>query len=212
MWHFDKLPTGGTIVSYCQAGVRNSVSRQRPASGRARRQRSRRQLQPLERVEEQRPRHINLKTARAGPLPPGLPARVRFPNAPGSPLCAHKQRSAPECPENLGKLMLLAPRSVEPSASNGPPDPPCKPKPSTSSCAVPRRPDLHPRLWHPKAATSYFTGTLSDRYVRKPVLVACGLPVISVQLVPAGAISWLRAQLVQRNPDRVCTSSSPVRT
>ncbi|MDI3196344.1 rhodanese-like domain-containing protein, partial [Pseudarthrobacter sp. AL07] len=26
MWHLDELPSGGTIVSYCQSGVRNSVA------------------------------------------------------------------------------------------------------------------------------------------------------------------------------------------
>jgi hydroxyacylglutathione hydrolase len=26
MWHLDELPAGGTIVSYCQSGVRNSVA------------------------------------------------------------------------------------------------------------------------------------------------------------------------------------------
>ena len=26
MWHLDKLPTDGTIVTYCQSGVRNSVA------------------------------------------------------------------------------------------------------------------------------------------------------------------------------------------
>ncbi|MGW5877266.1 MBL fold metallo-hydrolase [Nocardiopsis terrae] len=26
LWHLDELPTGGTIVSYCQSGVRNSVA------------------------------------------------------------------------------------------------------------------------------------------------------------------------------------------
>ncbi|MEC5193434.1 MULTISPECIES: rhodanese-like domain-containing protein, partial [unclassified Arthrobacter] len=26
MWNLDELPTGGTIVSYCQSGVRNSVA------------------------------------------------------------------------------------------------------------------------------------------------------------------------------------------
>ncbi|MEO5315229.1 rhodanese-like domain-containing protein, partial [Pseudarthrobacter sp. CC12] len=26
MWHLDELPIGGTIVSYCQSGVRNSVA------------------------------------------------------------------------------------------------------------------------------------------------------------------------------------------
>jgi hydroxyacylglutathione hydrolase len=26
MWHLDELPAQGTIVSYCQSGVRNSVA------------------------------------------------------------------------------------------------------------------------------------------------------------------------------------------
>ena len=26
MWHLDELPAEGTIVSYCQSGVRNSVA------------------------------------------------------------------------------------------------------------------------------------------------------------------------------------------
>ena len=26
MWHLDELPTEGTIVTYCQSGVRNSVA------------------------------------------------------------------------------------------------------------------------------------------------------------------------------------------
>ncbi len=26
MWHLDKLPAEGTIVTYCQSGVRNSVA------------------------------------------------------------------------------------------------------------------------------------------------------------------------------------------
>jgi hydroxyacylglutathione hydrolase len=26
MWNLDELPTEGTIVSYCQSGVRNSVA------------------------------------------------------------------------------------------------------------------------------------------------------------------------------------------
>ncbi|GIU57582.1 hypothetical protein NicSoilC12_33310 [Arthrobacter sp. NicSoilC12] len=26
MWHLDELPAGGTIVTYCQSGIRNSVA------------------------------------------------------------------------------------------------------------------------------------------------------------------------------------------
>lgn len=46
MWHLDELPTEGTIVTYCQSGVR--CSSQRPTPGRLRRRRIRRQLRWLD--------------------------------------------------------------------------------------------------------------------------------------------------------------------
>ncbi len=47
MWHLDELPAEGTIVSYCQSGVRNSVAASAPAPCRVRRRRTRRQLRRM---------------------------------------------------------------------------------------------------------------------------------------------------------------------